>query len=63
MSVSGTNAKCSDVHYLVGITGKNGRRGHRVFVDAEVIRGGPLRGVAGHGREAWRAAPGSARLL
>src|SRR5258708_36677847 len=36
--------------------GKNGRRGHRVFVDAEVIRGGPLLEVAGHGREAWRAA-------
>jgi hypothetical protein len=43
--------------------GKNGRRGHRVFVDAEVIRGGPLLEVAGHGREAWRAAPGSVRLL
>src|ERR1700694_3469708 len=43
--------------------GKSGRHGHRVFVDAEVIRGGPLLEVAGHGREAWRAAPGSARLL
>jgi hypothetical protein len=42
---------------------KSGRRGHRVFVDTEVIRGGPLLEVAGHGREAWRAAPGSARLL
>src|SRR5258708_27475826 len=37
--------------------GKSGRRGHRVFVDTEVIRGGPLLEVAGHGREAWRAAP------
>src|SRR5271163_2813178 len=37
---------------------RSGRRGHRVFVDAEVIRGGP-----GHGRESWRAGPGSARLL
>jgi hypothetical protein len=38
--------------------GKSGRRGHRVFVDTEVIRGGPLLEVAGHGREAWRAAAG-----
>src|SRR5258708_37690412 len=38
--------------------GKSGRRGHRVFVDTEVIRGGPLLEVAGHGREAWRAAEG-----
>src|SRR5664279_1107426 len=37
--------------------GKSGRRGHRVFVDAEVIRGGPLLEVVRHGREAWRAAP------
>jgi len=43
--------------------GKSGRRGHRVFVDAEVIRGGPLLEVAAHSREAWRAAPGSAPLL
>jgi hypothetical protein len=56
------NAKCSDVRYLVAIKGSGGR-GHRVFVDAEVIRGGPLLEVAGHGREAWRAALGSARLL
>ena len=40
----------------------SGRRGHRVFLDAEVLRGAPLLEVAGHGREAWRAAPGSARL-
>jgi hypothetical protein len=32
------------------------------FVEAEVIRGGPLLEVAGHGSEAWRAAPASARL-
>jgi hypothetical protein len=38
--------------------GKSGRRGHRVFVDAEVIQGGPLLEVVGHGREALRAAPG-----
>jgi len=38
--------------------GKSGRRGHRVFVDTEVIRGGPLLELAGHGREAWRAAAG-----
>src|SRR5258706_9185494 len=31
--------------------GKSGRRGHRVFVDTEVRRGGPLLEVAGHGRE------------
>ena len=37
------------------------RRGHLVFIDAEIIRGGPPLEVAGHGREAWRAAPGSAR--
>ena len=37
--------------------GKSGPRGLRVFVDAEVIRGGPLLEVARHGREAWRAAP------
>ena len=37
--------------------GKSGRRGHRVFVDTEVIRGGPLLEVTGHGRGAWRAAP------
>ena len=43
--------------------GKNERRGHLAFVDAEVSRGGPLLEVAGHGREAWRAAPGSARLV
>jgi len=43
--------------------GKSERRGHLVFVDAEIIRGGPLLEVAGRGREAWRAAPGPARLL
>ena len=35
---------------------KSTSRGHRVFVDAEVIRGRPLQEVTGHGREAWRAA-------
>src|SRR3982074_1306881 len=30
---------------------KSGRRGHRVFVDAEVIRGGPLLEVAWRARE------------
>ena len=43
-----------DVRYLVAIRGKLTSRGHRVFVDAEVIRGRPLQEVAGHGREAPR---------
>jgi hypothetical protein len=40
---------------------KRTSRGHPVFVDAEVIRGRPLQEVAGHGREAWRAASGVLR--
>ncbi len=36
--------------------GKTGLYGHGVFVDEEVMRGGPLLEVAGHGREAWQAA-------
>ena len=33
------------------LSGKNGRRCHRVFVDAEVIRDGPLLEVAGRGEK------------
>ena len=40
------------------LSGESERRGHLVFADAEVIRGGPLFEVTGRGREAWRAAPG-----
>src|ERR1700730_2189926 len=57
MAASCTNAKGSDVRYFGRYQGKSGRRGHRVFVDTEVIRGGPLLEVAGHGREAWQARP------
>src|SRR5712672_2579328 len=39
---------------------KRTSRTSRFFVDAEAIQGGPLLEVAWHGREAWRAAPGSA---
>ena len=51
MSARGTNAKCSDVRYLVAIRGKQTSHGHRVFVDAEVILGRPLQQVAGHGKD------------
>src|SRR5216684_1576156 len=57
----GTNARCRDVRYLVAIREKRTSRGHRVFVDAEVIRSRPLQEVAGHCREAWRAASGVLR--
>jgi hypothetical protein len=58
-----TNAKCSDVRYLVAVKENADVADIAFFVDAEVIRGGPLIEVAEHGREVWRAAPGSARLL
>jgi hypothetical protein len=46
-----------DVRYLVAMRGKADVADIAFFVDAEVIRGGPPLEVAGHGREAWRAAP------
>src|SRR5258708_27649368 len=61
-SAHGTNAKSQGCPLFGRYQGKSDRRGHLVFVDAEIIRGGPLLEVAGHGRKAWRAAPGSARF-
>jgi hypothetical protein len=41
---------------MSAIWSRSGKNGRCVFVDAEVIRARPLQEVAGHGREAWRAA-------
>ena len=47
-TASGADAKCA-MSAIWSLSAESGRRGHRVFVDAEVILGGPLLEVA------WRA--------
>jgi hypothetical protein len=59
----GTNAKCSDARYLVAIGERASVANISLFVDPQVRRRRPRLEVSGYGREAWRAAPGSARLL
>ena len=46
-SAHGTNAKSQRCPLFGRYQGKSERRGHLVFVDAEIIRGGPLLEVAG----------------
>jgi hypothetical protein len=48
----GTNARCSDVRYLVAIREKRTSRGHRVFVDAVVIRSRPLQEAGRYKKQA-----------